>query len=79
MELVKVPEIGAVVRCKAALSRIPRGTSGQVKAILSQGDGPTVVIESIWGFEITISAREYSRFFEECDSRDVAWEYWASA
>ena len=58
--------------------RNPKGTSGRVKAILSRDDGPTVVIQSIWGAEITVPAREYSRFFAECDAQDAAWAYWAS-
>jgi hypothetical protein len=78
-EIGNVPEIGAVVRCKAPLVGSPKGSSGCVTAILAGGEGPTVVIQSIWGVEITISAINYHRYFEECDSQDVAREYWASA
>ncbi len=77
-EAVSLPEIGALVRCKTSLLRSPRRTSGRVKAIVSQGYGPTVVIQSIWGDEVTVTVTEYSRFFEVCDPRDVAREYWES-
>jgi hypothetical protein len=78
-EPVSLPQIGAVVRCKASLLRSPRRTSGRVKAILSEQYGPAVVIQSIWGDEVTVTAREYSCFFEECDPRDVARLYWESS
>lgn len=77
-EPASLPEIGAVVRCKASLLRSPRRTSGRVKAILSQEYGQAVVIQSVWGDEVTVTAKEYSRFFEECDPRDVARQYWES-
>jgi hypothetical protein len=75
-ESVSLPEIGALVRCKTSLLRSPRRTSGRVKAIVSQEYGPTVVIESVWGDEVIVTASEYSRFFELCDPRDLAREYW---
>lgn len=75
-EPVDLPQIGAVVRCKASLLRSPRRTSGRVKAVLSQEYGQAVVIQSIWGDEVTVTAKEYSLFFEECDPRDVARQYW---
>jgi hypothetical protein len=77
-ESVSLPEIGALVRCKTSLLRSPRRTSGRVKAVVSQDYGPTVVIESVWGDEVIVTAAEYSRFFEECDPRDLAREYWES-
>ncbi len=75
-EPVNLPQIGAVVRCKASLLRSPRRTSGRVKAILSREYGQAVVIQSIWGDEVTVTAKEYSRFFEECEPRDMARQYW---
>lgn len=77
-EPVNVPQIGAVVRCKVSLLRGRARTSGRVKAVLSQDYGPAVVIQSIWGDEVTVTATEYSRFFEECGPRDVARDYWES-
>ncbi len=77
-ESVSLPEIGALVRCKTSLLRSQKRTSGRVKAILPQDYGPTVVIESVWGDEVIVTASEYSRFFEECDPRDLAREYWES-
>jgi hypothetical protein len=77
-EPFNMPEIGAVVRCKASMSRSPKGTSARVKAILSEDDCRTVVLQSIWGVEIAVPAWEYSRLFEECGPRDVAREYWES-
>ncbi len=76
VEQVDLPQVGTVVRSKASLLRSPRRTSGRVKAILSEQYGPAVVIESIWGDEVTVTAREYSCFFEECSPRDVARQYW---
>ena len=75
-EHVTVPEIGALVRCRTSLLRSPRRTSGRVKAVISQEYGPTVVIESIWGDEVTVTVSEYCRFFEVCDPRDMARQYW---
>ena len=75
-EPVNVPEIGAVVRCKASMFRSRKGTSARVKAILSEDGCRTVVLQSVWGVEIAVPAWEYSRFFEECDPRDLAREYW---
>ncbi len=76
VEHVDLPQVGTVVRSKASLRRSPRRTSGRVKAILSEQYGPAVVIESIWGDEVTVTAREYSCFFEECSPRDIARRYW---
>lgn len=76
LEQVDLPQVGTVVRSKASLLRSPRRTSGRVKAILTEQYGPAVVIESIWGDEVTVTAREYSCFFEECSPRDVARQYW---
>jgi hypothetical protein len=78
-ESVTLPEIGALVRSKALSFRSRPGTSGRVKAVLSQDNGTTVVIESIWGAEMTVSAGEYSSLFEECGPRDIAREYWESS
>jgi hypothetical protein len=77
-EPLDLPQIGALVRCKASLLRSPRRTSGRVKAVVSQEYGQAVVIQSIWGDEVTVTAKEYSRFFEECDPRDIARQYWES-
>ena len=77
-ELVNLPEIGAVVRSNISCCNFRKGSSGRVKAILYEGDGPTVVIQPVCGKESTVSKWEYSRFFEECDSQDLARAYWAS-
>ncbi len=74
--LVDLPKIGTVVRSKIFFCRFRKGTSGRVRATLSEEGGPAVVIESILGDEFTVSAKEYSRFFEQCDPHDAAWAYW---
>jgi len=79
LELVNLPVIGIEVRCKAPIFRNSKGTTGYVKAILSEGRDSTVVIQCTWGSEIAVSVTDFPSFFEEYASEDVAWEYRASA
>jgi hypothetical protein len=62
---VKVPTIGTVVRAQVSVFRCPEGTTGYVKAILTECDRPEVVIATYPHGEVAVSARDYPFFFIE--------------
>jgi hypothetical protein len=77
-EMITLPKVGTVVRSRITFRRIRKGASARVKGIAPGNDGSSISLETVLRGEISISAWEYSRFFEVCDVQDAAWEYWAS-
>jgi len=74
-----IPDVGEIVRWKGSAFGCRKGTTGRVKDMVSRDDGPALVIQSIWGSELTVSAKEYHFFFEPCDPQDPAYAYWLSS
>lgn len=62
---MKVPTIGTMVRAQVSVFCCPEGTTGYVKAILTECNGTAVVIETYPAGEIAVSARDYPFFFDE--------------
>jgi hypothetical protein len=60
-----------MVRAQVSVFRCPEGTTGYVKAILSECNGPAVIIETSAAGEIAVSARDYPFFFDERQTLEV--------